>query len=99
MFKVLNKTPSIPEALSPEGKDFLRCCFQRNPAERPSAAMLLEHPFVRNSADQNGSVLVQAFSRMNLTVSINQKFFCFGSINELQITLSSYTEMQILLVH
>ncbi|XP_022772825.1 mitogen-activated protein kinase kinase kinase 5-like isoform X2 [Durio zibethinus] len=67
MFKVLNKTPPMPEALSPEGKDFLRCCFQRNPAERPSAAKLLEHPFVRNSADQNGSVLVQAFSIMNLT--------------------------------
>ncbi|OMO74876.1 hypothetical protein COLO4_26442 [Corchorus olitorius] len=67
MFKVLNRTPEIPEALSPEGKDFLHCCFRRNPAERPSAAMLLEHPFVRNSADQNGSILSQAVSRMNLT--------------------------------
>ncbi|XVE94827.1 hypothetical protein REPUB_Repub02eG0043200 [Reevesia pubescens] len=67
MFKVLNRTPPIPEALSPEGKDFLHCCFQRNPAERPSAAMLLEHPFVQNSADQNGSVLMQAFSRMSPT--------------------------------
>lgn len=70
LFKVLNKTPPVPEALSPEGKDFLRCCFQRNPAERPSAATLLEHPFVRNSADQNGQALMQAFSRMDLTVSI-----------------------------
>ncbi|PPD74513.1 hypothetical protein GOBAR_DD28558 [Gossypium barbadense] len=67
LFKVLNKTPPVPEALSPEGKDFLRCCFQRNPAERPSAATLLEHPFVRNSADQNGQALMQAFSRMDLT--------------------------------
>ncbi|KAG8494175.1 hypothetical protein CXB51_011841 [Gossypium anomalum] len=67
LFKVLNKTPPVPEALSPEGKDFLRCCFQRNPAERPSATTLLEHPFVRNSADQNGQALMQAFSRMDLT--------------------------------
>ncbi|GMI91193.1 hypothetical protein HRI_002788600 [Hibiscus trionum] len=67
LFKVLNQNPPVPEALSPEGKDFLHCCFQRNPAERPSAAMLLEHPFVRNSADQNGPALMQAFSRMNLT--------------------------------
>ncbi|MBA0775254.1 hypothetical protein Gotri_010410, partial [Gossypium trilobum] len=67
LFKVLNKTPPVPEALSPEGKDFLRCCFQRNPAERPSAATLLEHPFVRNSADQNGQALMQSFSRMDLT--------------------------------
>ena len=42
MFKVMKDTPPIPETLSPEGKDFLRCCFQRNPAERSTAAMLLE---------------------------------------------------------
>ncbi|KAE8715510.1 Mitogen-activated protein kinase kinase kinase YODA [Hibiscus syriacus] len=67
LFKVLNQNPTVPDALSPEGKDFLHCCFQRNPAERPSAAMLLEHPFVRNSADQQGPALVQPFSRMNPT--------------------------------
>ncbi|CAN4082864.1 unnamed protein product [Withania somnifera] len=49
MFKVLKDTPPIPETLSPEGKDFLRCCFCRNPAERPSASMLLEHRFMRIS--------------------------------------------------
>ncbi|CAI9110120.1 OLC1v1010096C1 [Oldenlandia corymbosa var. corymbosa] len=49
MFKVLKETPPIPENLSAEGKDFLSCCFRRNPAERASASMLLEHPFVRNS--------------------------------------------------
>ncbi|XP_006650640.2 mitogen-activated protein kinase kinase kinase 5-like [Oryza brachyantha] len=49
MFKVLHKDPSIPDSLSPEGKDFLRCCFKRNPAERPTASKLLEHPFVHNS--------------------------------------------------
>ncbi|XP_062098855.1 mitogen-activated protein kinase kinase kinase 5-like isoform X2 [Humulus lupulus] len=46
MFKVLNRTPPIPETLSSEGKDFLNICFRRNPAERLSAAALLEHPFV-----------------------------------------------------
>ncbi|GLT92221.1 hypothetical protein SLE2022_100690 [Rubroshorea leprosula] len=65
MFKVLNRTPSIPETLSPEGKDFLQFCFRRNPAERPSAVMLLEHPFVRNSADQKVSALAQAFLSTN----------------------------------
>ncbi|XP_063937827.1 mitogen-activated protein kinase kinase kinase 5 [Daucus carota subsp. sativus] len=49
MFKVLKETPAIPETLSPEGKDFLQCCFRRNPAERPSARMLLEHRFMKNS--------------------------------------------------
>ncbi|XP_061352812.1 mitogen-activated protein kinase kinase kinase 5 [Gastrolobium bilobum] len=49
MFKVMRDTPPIPETLSSEGKDFLRCCFKRNPAERPSAAVLLEHRFLKNS--------------------------------------------------
>ncbi|XP_012079185.1 mitogen-activated protein kinase kinase kinase 5 isoform X2 [Jatropha curcas] len=49
MFKVLKDTPPIPETLSFEGKDFLRCCFQRNPAERASASMLLEHRWLKNS--------------------------------------------------
>ncbi|KAL0017315.1 hypothetical protein SO802_004384 [Lithocarpus litseifolius] len=67
MFKVLNRTPPIPETLSSEGKDFLHCCFRRNPAERSTAAKLLEHPFVRNSYDQNVAVSMQAFSAINLT--------------------------------
>uniref|UniRef100_A0A2N9HL25 mitogen-activated protein kinase kinase kinase n=1 Tax=Fagus sylvatica TaxID=28930 RepID=A0A2N9HL25_FAGSY len=66
MFKVLNSTPPIPETLSSEGKDFLHCCFRRNPAERPTAIMLLEHSFVRNSHDQNITASTQAFSAMNL---------------------------------
>jgi serine/threonine protein kinase len=49
MFKVLNKDPPIPDNLSSEGKDFLRGCFRRNPAERPTANKLLEHPFIQNS--------------------------------------------------
>ncbi|KAL6636864.1 hypothetical protein ACP70R_024436 [Stipagrostis hirtigluma subsp. patula] len=58
MFKVLRTDPPIPDNLSPEGKDFLRCCFKRNPAERPTASMLLEHPFIQNSNhyNQNGSI-------------------------------------------
>ncbi|XVF61125.1 hypothetical protein PTKIN_Ptkin08bG0103900 [Pterospermum kingtungense] len=55
MFKVMRDTPAIPETLSPEGKDFLRCCFRRNPAERPSASMLLEHRFVKISPQSGAS--------------------------------------------
>ncbi|KAG8384427.1 hypothetical protein BUALT_Bualt04G0116800 [Buddleja alternifolia] len=46
LFKVLKETPPIPETLSAEGKDFLQCCFRRNPADRPTASKLLDHPFV-----------------------------------------------------
>ncbi|XP_058220980.1 mitogen-activated protein kinase kinase kinase 5-like [Rhododendron vialii] len=49
MFNVLHKSPTIPETLSSEGKDFLQWCFRRNPADRPSAAWLLDHPFLQSS--------------------------------------------------
>lgn len=38
--------PLIPHELSPECKDFLYLCFNRNWRERPSAETLLQHPFV-----------------------------------------------------
>ncbi|KAI3768375.1 hypothetical protein L2E82_18996 [Cichorium intybus] len=46
MFKVMKETPPIPDTMSPEGKDFLRCCFIRNPEERPKANTLLQHSFM-----------------------------------------------------
>ncbi|XP_010550376.1 PREDICTED: mitogen-activated protein kinase kinase kinase YODA isoform X2 [Tarenaya hassleriana] len=49
LFKVMKDSPPVPETLSQEGKDFLRLCFRRNPAERPTAAKLLEHCFLKNS--------------------------------------------------
>ncbi|EPS70155.1 hypothetical protein M569_04605 [Genlisea aurea] len=52
MFKIGNskELPSIPDNLSEEGKEFVRLCLQRNPLHRPSAAQLLEHPFVKGAA-------------------------------------------------
>ncbi|XP_009103477.1 mitogen-activated protein kinase kinase kinase 5 isoform X1 [Brassica rapa] len=61
MFKVMRDSPPVPESMSPEGKEFLRLCFQRNPAERPTASMLLEHRFLKNS--------VQSTSPRNSDVS------------------------------
>ena len=71
MFKVLHRTPDIPEKLSAEGKEFLNLCFKRNPAERPSAKKLLDHPFVRISNDQNVSSYPRAFSLVNIMVRIH----------------------------
>ncbi|KAG2719861.1 hypothetical protein I3760_02G011000 [Carya illinoinensis] len=65
MFKILRDPPTVPETLSSEGKDFLRCCFQRNPADRPSAAMLLEHQFVKNSQQLDVSYCNTAFNGKN----------------------------------
>ncbi|PIN11235.1 MEKK [Handroanthus impetiginosus] len=66
MFNVLNKAPPVPETLSAEGKDFLQCCFQRRPADRPSAVELLDHPFLRSFQDQNVAGFVQEFSGSKL---------------------------------
>ncbi|WOL07804.1 mitogen-activated protein kinase kinase kinase YODA [Canna indica] len=75
MFKVLHKDPPIPQTLSNEGKDFLHCCFHRNPAERPTASMLLDHPFVRNANHYNLHNSLQAFaeSKPDNTISPRDK--------------------------
>ncbi|XP_051144660.1 mitogen-activated protein kinase kinase kinase 1-like [Andrographis paniculata] len=39
--------PPIPNTLSRDAEDFILKCLQVNPDERPSAAQLLDHPFVK----------------------------------------------------
>ncbi|XP_071711353.1 mitogen-activated protein kinase kinase kinase 20-like [Rutidosis leptorrhynchoides] len=43
-----SEIPKIPAKLSEDGKDFLEKCFVKNPLERWTAEMLLDHPFVKN---------------------------------------------------
>lgn len=59
MFKIGNskELPVIPEHLSDDGKDFVRLCLQRNPLHRPTAAQLLEHPFVKYAAPVERPIL------------------------------------------
>ncbi|CAH2043141.1 unnamed protein product [Thlaspi arvense] len=83
MFKVMRDSPPVPESMSAEGKDFLRSCFQRNPAERPTASMLLEHRFLKNSlqstSPRNSDVsnCSQLFNGMNITLL--HAYFFFSS--------------------
>ncbi|KAI3462771.1 hypothetical protein Pfo_019434 [Paulownia fortunei] len=65
LFKVLKETPPIPETLSADGKDFLQCCFRRNPADRPTASKLLDHPFVNYS--QQPDACTQSLKEIRLT--------------------------------
>lgn len=55
LFKVGNskELPTIPDHLSDDGKDFVLKCLQRPPLLRPSAAQLLDHPFVKNIASSD----------------------------------------------
>ncbi|XP_051143165.1 mitogen-activated protein kinase kinase kinase YODA-like [Andrographis paniculata] len=59
MFKIGNskELPTIPDHLSDEGKEFVRLCLQRNSVHRPTAAQLLEHPFVKNALPPEKQIL------------------------------------------
>lgn len=39
--------PLIPDSLSRDAQDFVLQCLQVNPDDRPTAAQLLNHPFVQ----------------------------------------------------
>jgi serine/threonine protein kinase len=52
----LGDPPSPPPDASPEFKNFIVCCLQKDAVRRPSAEMLLTHPFVKNSELQPCSV-------------------------------------------
>ncbi|KAK3419867.1 hypothetical protein EUGRSUZ_G00623 [Eucalyptus grandis] len=48
--KIRKGEPSpLPKSLSKDARDFIRRCLRRNPKNRPSAAQLLDHPFVKKS--------------------------------------------------
>eukprot|EP01018_Ginkgo_biloba_P025297 Gb_38996 [translate_table: standard] len=41
-----DELPEMPQSLSPQCKDFLEKCFEKNPRQRWSSAQLLKHPFL-----------------------------------------------------
>ncbi|KAJ0267349.1 Mitogen-activated protein kinase kinase kinase 9 [Hirschfeldia incana] len=47
--------PDIPDTLSLDGRDFITKCLKVDPEERPTAAELLNHPFVRRPLASSGS--------------------------------------------
>lgn len=49
MFRIVDDgRPPIPEYCSPDLVDFLTRCFQKEPAQRPSAEALFEHKFIKS---------------------------------------------------
>ena len=39
----------FPTRHSPEWKDFVRACLEKKPHMRPTAAAMLEHPWIRHA--------------------------------------------------
>ncbi|XP_006494295.2 mitogen-activated protein kinase kinase kinase 1-like isoform X3 [Citrus sinensis] len=48
LFKIARgELPPIPDSVSRDARDFILKCLQVNPNDRPTAAQLMEHPFVK----------------------------------------------------
>ena len=45
--------PELPLQFSSEARDFVSQCLIRNPEQRPSAAELLEHDFLKQNQIEN----------------------------------------------
>ncbi|KAJ3677258.1 hypothetical protein LUZ60_002982 [Juncus effusus] len=65
--------PVIPDWLSEEAKDFLKKCLKRDPKERWTAEMLLDHPFVCLKRDgDNFSSIFTPQSALDLGVLFSE---------------------------
>ncbi|KAJ8423442.1 hypothetical protein Cgig2_015586 [Carnegiea gigantea] len=50
LFRIGNgEPPALPDSLSRNARDLIQRCLQVNPNDRPTAADLLEHPFVQRA--------------------------------------------------
>jgi len=62
IFVIPNRTPPTlkeSEKWSDEFNDFVRLCLQKNPEDRPTAAQLLDHPFVKKAAATADDVIAE----------------------------------------
>ncbi|KAL6903340.1 hypothetical protein ACP4OV_004153 [Aristida adscensionis] len=66
VFKIGNskELPPIPDHLSENCKDFIRKCLQRDPAQRPAAMELLQHPFIQNGIPLEKTVAPDPFEHL-----------------------------------
>ncbi len=49
IYHIAQELPPIPPGISSQLNDFLGACFARDPADRPTAAQLLQHPWIEQT--------------------------------------------------
>ncbi|KAI7870160.1 kinase-like domain-containing protein [Spinellus fusiger] len=69
MFRIVEDDyPPLPENISTEMHDFLMCCFQKKPEDRPTAKQLKEHEWIK----KNQKDVQKVFPESNLLVDTPQ---------------------------
>ncbi len=71
----LNTMPPIPQNLSAELKDFLKCCLNLESKERPNVYELLRHPFI------TGDIMVDRNINNNFSDDINFNYNNYNGKN------------------
>ena len=89
LYKIFNSNspPYIQENLSPELKDFLKCCLRMEPTERFNVFQLLRHPFI------TGDIIVNSQNKIELSNNMSNNYNSGGNIG-LNNLSSAGIEMQ-----
>ncbi|KAL0365850.1 UNVERIFIED_CONTAM: Mitogen-activated protein kinase kinase kinase [Sesamum radiatum] len=53
--------PLIPDSLSSDARDFVLKCLQVDPSLRPTAAQLMDHPFVKRPLPSSSGTMSPHF--------------------------------------
>lgn len=70
--------PPIPDTLSKDAHDFIQQCLRVNPNDRPTAAELLEHPFLRRQLSTSLGSESPMMRGTSIWVSYHFWVFCRG---------------------
>lgn len=79
----LNTMPPIPQNVSAELKDFLKCCLKIDPKQRRNVYELLRHPFITGDimVEENNNFNCNNVKYGNINENLNLNNFASGDVN------------------